>query len=113
MTPVGHNIITGDPRYNALPPATVNFAPGLPTNCDWNLDAGHPNDGDTCYTLMFPFIGRKRFGCSSDVYGEGYGGPYTRCEPVVLKSGDAFDFVSFPLRVAITAAIAWLIWRNL
>jgi hypothetical protein len=113
MTPVKYNVITGGPRYNALPPATVNFTPELPNNCDWNYQAGHPNDGDTCYTIMFPFIGRKQFGCSSAVYGKGYGGPYTTCEPVILNADDAFDFVSFPARLAITAAIAWLIWRQL
>lgn len=101
-----YQFLLGNPQYL---PSSGTFRPGLLQNCDINNLP--PDDGATCYMAAFPFLGRKRYGCGSDTYQDGYGKPYLRCEPVILK-GEGFDFVSQPLRVAITAALAYFLLKG-
>jgi hypothetical protein len=112
---MGYNIFSGGANY--YQPSAVDLAAsgtGLPVNCvgpGGQQTSNLPASGGTCFMLEFPFIGKKQYGCGSEVIEGGWGNPYVECVPLILQGGD-FDFFSPLIRIAATGAIAWVLFSR-
>jgi hypothetical protein len=114
----GASYYTEDPAWyvdatgkSAATPAMVATLSSMPSNCDCNLPyCGLDPDGQTCFMLEFPFIGKTRNGCGSEVVQGQYGNPYRECVPIILQGG-GLDFISPLLRIGLTLLTAWLAYE--
>ena len=108
-----YNILDGTAKYESIVMPNTVPLPGQPArSCESYMTLSQADNAKPCAMLLFPFIGRREVGCysatSSGVQ------QYSRCRPIVLGATDGLNRSMNGLaRMAITAAIAWLIWRNL
>lgn len=109
MTQIGYDVITGGAKRDPNRDLSRGIRAQRPGECPGDTN---PKNGSPCGTVLFPFIGHRDFGCDGTLDREGNPVVFESCRPVILKPVDFFDHNTI-LRYVITAAIAWLIWRNL